>query len=183
MAPSSQPGGGQDEAMDEPPRTEAPAPHDHAVEVRKEAYTMALYVAICLLAALIALPDEVAPGTSAFGLIWGVTLGLMAAHWFAFRLSAQLVGAGSVRPHDAESAVAQLSGAVLVALLASIPVLLLPDPLDFDQFELACFIAVIGYTVARRGGATWLRSVLYSAAVLTIGAGIATLKGVLAGGH
>jgi hypothetical protein len=36
---------------------EAAGPHDHAVELRKEAYTMALYVAICLLAALIALPE------------------------------------------------------------------------------------------------------------------------------
>jgi hypothetical protein len=26
------------------------------------------------------------------GIIWGVTIGLAAAHWFAFRVSARLVG-------------------------------------------------------------------------------------------
>jgi hypothetical protein len=135
--------------MDERPDDQATAPHEQAVELRKEAYTMALYVAICLLAALLALPDEDVPSTSALGLIWGVTLGLMGAHWFAFRLSAQLVGAGTVRPHDAESAIAQLSGAGLVALLATIPVFFVSEPLDFDQFVLAGFIGVVGYLVAR----------------------------------
>jgi hypothetical protein len=44
--------------MIEPPAAEAAGPErvervGHVVELRKEAYTMALYVAICLLAALI----------------------------------------------------------------------------------------------------------------------------------
>ena len=90
---------------------------------------MALYVAICLLAALIALPDKDAQHAHALQIIWGVTVGLALAHWFAFRVSARLVGSGSVRPHDAESAGAQLAGAAGVALLASIPVIVFPGPL------------------------------------------------------
>jgi hypothetical protein len=39
------------------------------------------------------------PGTSTHAhltrIIWGATVGLAVAHWFAFRVSARLVGAGS----------------------------------------------------------------------------------------
>jgi hypothetical protein len=71
---------------------------------------MALYVAICLLAAFAALPETDAHAR-VIGIIWGVTVGLALAHWFAFRVSARMVGVGSVRPHDVESAGVQLVGA------------------------------------------------------------------------
>ena len=90
---------------------------------------MALYVAICLLAALIALPDTDAQHAHALQIIWRVTVGLALAHWFAFRVSARLVGSGSVRPHDVESAGAQLAGVASVVLLAPIPVVVFPGPL------------------------------------------------------
>src|SRR4051794_32664425 len=91
--------------------------HESAAEFRKEAYTMALYVAICLLAALVAAPHSGAEA-HVIEIVWGITVGLAAAHWFAFRLSARLVGAGKVGSQDAASAAAQLVGAVAVALLA-----------------------------------------------------------------
>ena len=84
-------------------------------ELRKEAFTMALYVAICLLAALIALPEGGAAHAHVIGIIWGVIVGLALAHWFAFRLSTRLVGTGRVHPHDVETAAAQVGGAVVVA--------------------------------------------------------------------
>src|SRR3712207_3780902 len=118
---------------------------EHALELRKESYTMALYVAICLLAALLALPDTIAARSHLIGLIWGVTIGLAAAHWFAFRVSARLVGAGTIRPHDIKSAGAQLLGAAVVAVLTSISILLLPASLEYQavEYELAAFIAGI----------------------------------------
>ena len=87
---------------------------------------MALYVAICLLAALIALPETEARHLPVVGIIWGVSAGLALAHWFAFRVSARLVGAGRVRGHDLESAAAQLLGAGAVAGLATLAVILMP---------------------------------------------------------
>lgn len=96
-------------AMTDAPAAEEGGHHEAAVELRKEAYTMALYVAICLLAALIALPVT-GVGLHVAGIIWGVTIGLAVAHWFAFRVSARLVGAGRVRPQDVESAGAQVVG-------------------------------------------------------------------------
>lgn len=144
---------------------------------------MALYVAICLLAALIALPDTDAQHAHALQIIWGVTVGLALAHWFAFRVSARLVGSGSVRPHDVESAGAQLAGAAGVALLASIPVVVFPASLEFElvQLELAAFIALVGFAVARGGGASRARAWVYALVVLVAAVAIAWLKNGLAG--
>lgn len=158
---------------------------DHgAVELRKEAYTMALYVAICLLAALSAVSEHAGSGhVDTFKILWGTTVGLAVAHWFAFRVSARLVASGTVRRHDAEAAVAQLAGAVVVALLATIPVLFLPTSVEFDvaRLVLACFIALIGYAVARSSGATQGRALVYAASILVIATVVAIVKNVLAG--
>ena len=167
---------------DGPPAEAPPSRHEEAVELRKEAYTMALYVAICLLAALLAVPEDAAH-TRVTGLIWGVTVGLAAAHWFAFRVSARLVGAGTVRSPDVRLAGAQLLGAVAVALLASVPVVLLPQSIELGVTTvwLAAFIALVGFAVARAGGATRARGSIYALSVLVIGIAIAELKNVLAG--
>ena len=113
-------------------------------------------MAVCLLGAFAAVPKTGAQA-HAVGIIWGVTVGLALAHWFAFRVSARLVGAGSVRPHDVESAGAQLAGAAGVALLASVPVVLVPESVELELVELllAAFIALVGspwpVAAARRG--------------------------------
>ena len=161
---------------------EASGPREPAVELRKEAYTMALYVAICLLAALIALPES-GVGVHVAGIIWGITIGLAIVHWFAFRVSARLVGVGRVRAHDVESAGAQIVGATAVAVLASIPVIFFPEEAELLLVELvlAAFLAVVGFAVARGGGATRVRSTIYALSVLVLAVTIAALKNVLAG--
>jgi hypothetical protein len=143
---------------------------------------MALYVAICLLAAFAALP-EAGAHTHVIAIIWGVTIGLAVAHWFAFRVSARMVGAGSVRPHDVESAGAQLAGAAGVALLASVPVLVFPESVELELVELvlAAFIALVGFMVARGGGASRARALVYGLLVLVVAVAIALVKNGLAG--
>jgi hypothetical protein len=139
-------------------------------------------VAVCLLGAFAAVPKTGAQA-HAVGIIWGVTVGLALAHWFAFRVSARLVGAGSVRPHDVESAGAQLAGAAGVALLASVPVVLFPESVELELVELllAAFIALVGFAVARGGGATRARASVYALSVLVVAVAIALLKNGLAG--
>ena len=151
-------------------------------ELRREASTMALYVAVCLLAALTALPESAAHA-KVTPLIWGLTVGLAVVHWFAFRVSARLVASGRLRPRDVELAGAQLVGAAGVALLASIPVVLLPESAELEGVALllAAFIALVGYAVARAGGATRARALVYALTVLVVAVAIAELKNRLAG--
>ncbi|MGH3650480.1 MAG: hypothetical protein ACRDU9_07185 [Acidimicrobiia bacterium] len=160
------------------------AAHADVVELRKEAYAMALYVAICLLAALTVVSERHgASRVDDLKLVWGTTVGLAVAHWFAFRVSARLVASGTIRRHDVEAAAAQLVGAVAVALFATIPALILPDSVELDVIRLALagFIGVVGYAVARGGGATVGRSVVYGVSILVIAAGVAALKNLLVG--
>jgi hypothetical protein len=155
--------------------------HEHRAELRKEAFTTALYVAVCLLATLLAIPPIREPHV--LGTIWGVTVGLALAHWFAFRLSARLVGAGRIRRQDLDSAGAQLGGAAVVALLTSVVVMILPADAEVRAAELTLsgFIGLVGYAVARSGGSGRIRALIYAACVLAGALAIATAKNALAG--
>jgi hypothetical protein len=169
--------------MADGPPAESSGVGEHTLEFRKEALTMALYVAICLMASLIVIPESSAGQTKVFGLIWGVTLGLALAHWFAFRVSARMVGAGTIRASDVELIGAQLLGAGSVALLVSVGVLVLPDSVELEgaEYLLAALISLIGFAVAQGAGASLLRAVIYALFVLAGAVTIAIVKNLLAG--
>jgi hypothetical protein len=161
------------------------AQHEGRIEWVKEACTMALYVSIVLLAELTAVARHGADeDVKLLRLIWGTDIGLALAHWFAFWLSARLVATGSLRPHDAQAAGAQLSGAAAAALLATVPVVLLPPSAELDvaRLVLAGFIGCVGYAVARESGASGWRATLYALSILLVAAAVAIVKNVL-GGH
>ena len=167
--------------------SEATAAHGSAVaeaevEVWREAITMALYVAICLLAALTAVAERADAGHAVtLGIVWGTTIGLALAHWFAFRVSSRMVGGGSLSRADARLAGAQMAGAAAVAALVSIPVLALPSTAELDvaRIVLAALIGLAGFLVGRRSGASTFRSVVFGGVMVVAGLGIAILKNVL----
>src|SRR3954449_3567473 len=70
----------------------------HGEHLRHEALTMALYVSICLLAALASLKDTALTHGLVFELVWGTTLGLAAAHLFAFLLAGRLIEGRPISP-------------------------------------------------------------------------------------
>lgn len=144
---------------------------------------MALYVAISLLAALIAVPDDTVMHVDALRVVWGTTIGLAIAHWFAFRLSALLAASGVVRRHDTEVAGAQIAGAAAVAVLATVPLIALPQSIELEvvRLVLAMFVGLVGYAVARAGGATKSRAIVYAGSVLIVAILVAITKNVLAG--
>ena len=145
---------------------------------------MALYVAVCLLAALIALGEDAEHGhVRAFGLVWGTTIGLALAHAFAFRVSARLGEEGRLGRHDAHIVVAQLAGAAFVAAIATLPIVLFGATNEFDVVRtvLGIFIGTMGYAVARLTGTSRLRSLIYGGFVLLFAITIAILKNVLSG--
>lgn len=164
------------------PVGEASPLHDTASEEWwREAFTMAFYVAVCLLAALVALDERT--GAPVLGLVWGTTIGLALAHLFAFRLAARMVGGGEVGGHAAPLALVQLAGAAAVAVVATVPVVAVSPAAESDaaRWAVAAVVSVPAYLVARAGGARPLRSAAFAGVVLAVAVTVAVVKNVLLG--
>ena len=144
---------------------------------------MALYVSVVLLATLVALDDRATGDAELIGLIWGTTLGLALAHYFAFRMSSRLVRGTSFHRGDLDIAAAQASGAIAVAVLCTIPVVVLPADSEYDvvRFLLGLLLGIAGYASGRTGGASRVRSVVMGAITLVLGFAVALIKNALLG--
>lgn len=150
---------------------------------------MALYVSITLLATLAVLPDghgdpsEGIRGAPLLGVIWGTTLGLALVHWYAFTIASRGVHEGRRRRGDVELGLAQLAGAALVAVLATIPVVLFDERnhLTGSIWAPALIVGVVGYLTGRASGRGRGRSILVGGVILLIGVAVAIVKLILAG--
>jgi hypothetical protein len=151
-------------------------------QLRKEAWTMALYVAVCLIAGLTALESVVAVPGRVLGLVWGTTVGLALAHVFAFRIAGRLVHDGRLPKSDQIAGAVQVGGATAVAVLVSLPVLIAPpaSELDWARYTCAGIIGVVGYEVARGAERGRVRAALFGLGVLAVALVIAALKHRLA---
>ena len=162
-------------------------------EIAREAVTMVLYTAVVLLAALVALPageggegdhgEAVVRGASLLGLIWGTCVGLALAHWFAFRVTARGFGGGHATRQDNLVALAQLGGAVVVAALCSLPLLVLPEDVELGiiAFAPAAVVGLAAYLAARVGGRRRALALLLGGIALLVGVVVAVVKNLLAG--
>ena len=166
-----------------PVASAAGADQVHPDHLRKEAWTMALYVAVCLIAALTALQNVASVPGHILGLVWGTTVGLAVAHVFAFRIAGRLVHDGVLPRADRIVSVVQLAGAAAVAVRVSVPVLLVPPAyeLAWAGYTYAAIIGVVGYFVARGAAHGRIRAVLFGLAVLIAAFAVAVLKQTLAG--
>jgi hypothetical protein len=149
-------------------------------EIRREAYTMAFYVAICLDAALVAAGAD---GGALVGLIWGTTIGLALAHLFAFRLAARLVGEGEDEALHGRLAAAQLVGAAAVAAIVSVPALVSSGTAGADgaRFVTSGLIAIAAFYVGRSHGASRVKSALLAGGTLLVASAVVFVKVVLVG--
>ena len=146
---------------------------------------MGFYVSIVLLAELAALPAEHLPrGWALVALIWGTTLGLAVAHWFAFTLASTALTGGSVERQDLEVGLAGVGGALAVAVAATVPELVLAanDAVRTMLFVPAAFIGIGGWVVARAAGHRTGRALLWALAFVVLGIVVASLK-ILLSGH
>ena len=114
-------------------------------------------------------------------IIWGTTIGLALAHWFAFRLAAKAFGAGGTGRADLEVALAQLAGAAAVAIIASLPVLIFPDDVEHRAvpFVLGVELGIVGYLVARLAGQRRWPAFVFGLTALLLGMAVALVKIVL----
>ena len=159
-------------------------------ELRREAATMVLYVSVVEIAELASLPEGhfahgrvTGPvGTALLAIVWGTAIGLALAHWFAFRIAAP--GLRGFRPsrHDAYVGMAQLGGALFVAAVSSLPVVLLSDVRAQETIGdvPAVIIGGIAYLVARATGKAQLPSIVYGVIALALGVVVALVKSALA---
>jgi hypothetical protein len=168
-----------------PPPVESVAEADaaHRDHLRKEGWTMALYVAVCLIAALTALQNATAIPGRVMGLVWGTTIGLALAHLFAFRIAGRLVHDGRIPRSDRIVSGIQLAAAAAVAVMVSVPVLIAPpdSELDWARYTCAGIIGVVGYGVARGTEQNRIRSLAFASGVLAVALVVAGIKHALVG--
>ncbi len=151
---------------------------------------MVLYVSVVEIAELATLPEghfshgrvSGPVGTQLLAIVWGTAIGLAIAHWFAFRVAAPGFRGDRPTRHDTNIGLAQLAGAVLVAAISSVPVLLFSDVRAQETIGdvPAIIIGVIGYLVARATGRSRLPSVFYGITALALGIIVALVKSALA---
>ena len=159
--------------------------HDEERLVAREFFASALYMAMVLLAVLVAVPKDRLPSDGAVAwLLLGSAIGLVLAHWLAFRLAAHLtVEGGFATASAAREALAQIGGGLAVAVLAAVPFLLLDGEaaLTGSLLVLAALPALTGLAIARLRGRSWLTSALTASVVLVVAAVIVAVKAAL--GH
>jgi hypothetical protein len=157
----------------------------HGRILAREFLAAALYMALVLLAALVALPLEQLPDDDVLVLtLLGTAIGLVLAHWLAFRLAAHLTEQGGVWAGSAaQEAGAQIAGGVAVALVASAPFVVLDgaEALRVALLLLAAMPAATGMAIARLRGRSWLTTAIASGLVFVMAVAIVEIKAAV--GH
>jgi uncharacterized membrane protein YjfL (UPF0719 family) len=147
--------------------------------LQRDALTMALYVAVGLLGTL-SLFDRSLSGEDVrlVETIWGITIGLVLAHVFAFVVAAHATGGGAMRRHDGEAAVAHLMGGTAVAVVATVAAIIGRDEnaLQVVRLVLAVFVGAVGYLVRRSAGTSRGAALLFGVATVAVALVIANLK-------
>ncbi len=164
--------------------------HEERAEILREAATMVLYVSVVEIAELATLPEGhfghgrvTGPvGAQLLAIVWGTAVGLAIAHWFAFRVAAPGFRGDRPTSLDTRIGLAQLAGAVMVAVISSVPVLVFSDVRAQETIGdvPALIIGVIGYLVARATGKGRLPAVFYGVTALALGIIVALVKSALA---
>lgn len=111
--------------------------------LRREAFTMSLYVAIVLLSALSVLSDRAPSRGAVFALILGTTIGLVLAHGFAAWAAIRLIGDDDGDDSTWDGLRVQLGGAAAVATAAMVAV-----AVASTANELAIARATVSATIA-----------------------------------
>lgn len=146
---------------------------------------MMLYVSIVLLVEVAALPAGDQGGSVAgptgwelVTILWGTTIGLALAHWFAFQVSEQGLSNRELRREARDEIAGEVAGAAIVATIASLPVLLLSDDLAQKvlPFVLALIIGTVAYVVEKANGRQRRVALMWAGAAVLLGLGVAVAK-------
>ena len=151
---------------------------------------MVLYVSVVEIAELASIPESHLSGGHVTGpvgvplleILWGTSVGLALAHWFAFRVAAPAFRGDRPSRLDNQIGLAQLAGAAFVAAISSLPVLTL-SPLRAQELTggvPAILIGVVGYFIARATAKGHVPAFFYGVTALALGVLVALVKASLA---
>jgi hypothetical protein len=150
-------------------------------DLRREAYSMSMYVSIVLLSVLSVFDDDHPPDQGeVFLLELGTTVGLVLAHGFASWLSTSIVGEASDEVDQWDLLRVQLGGAFAVALLGMLAVIITPTSIELmaARFTVAAAIAAQVFLESRTRNSA-LRAVVYGFFALVAGVTVAAVKSFL----
>jgi hypothetical protein len=151
-------------------------------DLRREAYSMSLYVSIVLLSALSVFDDDHPPAQGeVFLLELGTTVGLVLAHGFASWVSTRMVGVASEEVDPWDLLRVQLGGALAVASLSMLAVFIAPPSIELQtgRLTVAAAIAAQVFLESRTNHST-VRAALYGILALVAGLTVAAVKALLA---
>lgn len=151
--------------------------------LRREAYTMSLYVSIVLLSALSIFDDHHPPSDGdVFLLEFGTTVGLVLAHGFASWVSTVITGRATTEVGTWDLLTVQIAGAAVVGGLAMLTVALAPTTLELPAARLTVAVLIAAQVVLEaRVNHSTARAFLYGGLALLAGLIVASVKAVL--GH
>jgi len=147
--------------------------------LRREADMMAVYLGVTLLVALNVTHDESPPPLPELLLIiWGTTVGLAVTHWFAIALAAHLVRDPHLHHTPGEMLFSQIVMAVVLALVASVVVVIAPtrEEVLTARVAVAVFIGALVTSEASANGTGLRQALAVGTAALVVALALATLK-------
>jgi hypothetical protein len=150
-------------------------------DLRREAFSMSLYVSIVLLSALSVFDDDHPPARGEVFLVeLGTTLGLVLAHGFASWVSTRIIGEASHEVDPWDLLRVQIAGATVVAVLSMLAVILAPTSIELSaaRFTVAGAIAALVFLESRTRNSA-ARAATYGALALVAGVTVAGIKAAL----
>jgi hypothetical protein len=146
---------------------------------RRAIATMVLYVSVVLMGAIATIPAvDLDEDVKVAAVIWGSALGLALAHWFAFNASAHLFRGEGIAPEDVREGIWEAFAALGVAVVATVPLLLLDDTIGaaVSLVALAALVTWVAYVASRHGGVSRTRALVRSSVTLLLAVIVAAVK-------
>jgi hypothetical protein len=150
-------------------------------DLRREAFSMSIYVAIVLLSALSVFDDDHPPDRGEIFLVeLSTTVGLVLAHAFASWISTSVVGDASDELDQWDLLRVQLAGALFVAALGMLAVALTPASIELaaSRLTVAASIGALVFLESRASNSA-LRAATYGVLALVAGITVAAIKSFL----
>ncbi len=140
---------------------------------------MGLYVCITVLAALTLGPDHAGQSQGdVLRVVWGTTVGLSLAHWFAVAVSARIAPDPEDQHTPLERFTAQMGMALAVAVTTTVVVVALPVDVERlgARLTASAFIGLIVGWESHHSGSSRPRALAYAFVGLTVATLISLVK-------